>query len=128
MLLQKHYKIGFQPVFSHRFWAFWVQKSRVNNWATVGSITGPHVGPFFEAHVAQLLTQDFCLNTVFFEASFLQKSHSPCRKKKKENQRTVAQLLTQQRAKCGPVIDPTAHIYICCGVIVWAKFGLFNSY
>ena len=35
--------------------------------------------------------------------------------------------MTLKTPKCGPVIDPTAYIYIYiyCGVIIWAKFGLF---
>ena len=69
VFLPKHYKIGFQPILATVFWAFLGAKSRVNNWATVGSITGPHAGPFFEAHVAQLLTLEFCLK-MFFEIVF----------------------------------------------------------
>ena len=50
VLLQKHYKnSGFS-----QFWplfCFLDAKARVNNWATVGSITGPHGGPFFLRHM-----------------------------------------------------------------------------
>ena len=96
-------------------------KSRVNNWATIGSITGPRVGPCFEAHVAQLLTQEVCLK-MFFEAScFLKSSFSLQEEEhnKQRNQKTVAQFLTQQRAPCGPAIDPTIYIYTYANINIY---------
>ena len=58
------------------------------------------------------------------------------KEEEKTKQETVAQSLTQQRAKCGPVIDPTAYtfmyIYIymraCREIINWARFGHFEGY
>ena len=47
----------------------------------------------------------------------------------------LAQLLTLKMAKLGPIIDFTAkkidiyiYIYMCCEVIIWAKFGHFRCY
>ena len=42
----------------------------------------------------------------------------------KVSETKVARLLTYG----GQVIDPTAYIYMCCEVINWSKFGLFNGY
>ena len=38
------------------------------------------------------------------------------------------QFLTLEKAKIGPVFNSTAYIYICCEVIIWAKFGHFRCY
>ena len=97
--------MGFQPILATVFGGFLGAKSRVNNWATVGSIIGPHVGPFFRhmwpsywpKNIVKLWSFISCSKNIFLPA---------------ENKKTVAQSLTQQRAKCGPVIHPTAHIYI----------------
>ena len=113
-----HYKNRF-------FWGFWkldfqffCQKSRVNNLATIGSITWPHFCPhFFGGHVARLLTLQFSFNS-FWKLCFFQQSHSPCRKKnifeeqQKGNETKVARLLILQALNCGQVIDFTAYIYV----------------
>ena len=43
---------------------------------------------------------------------------------------TVAQLITLKMAKLGPANNSTAfiHMYICCRVIIWVKFGVLESY
>ena len=90
-------------------------KSRVYNWAMVGPITGPHVGSYFEAHVAQLSTQEYCLKNVF-EASFFSKNL----------------ILPAERRECfktkyrkeengGPVIDPTKGYK-------WPRYKPYNIY
>ena len=44
------------------------------------------------------------------------------------------QFLTYKKGNLGPVFNFTAYIYIyiyisvCCEVIIWAKFGVFQSY
>ena len=42
----------------------------------------------------------------------------------------LAQLVTIKKAKLGPGNNFTAYIYIyiCCEVIIWAKFGHFRCY
>ena len=49
-LKKKPVDMEFQPILAIVF-CFFGTKSRVSNWATVGSITGPHVGPFFLRHM-----------------------------------------------------------------------------
>ena len=45
VVLQNHCKNwGFSQFWATVFWGFSGAKSRANNWATVGSIIGPHVG------------------------------------------------------------------------------------
>ena len=63
--------------------------------------------------MAQLLTQRFCLN-IFFEALFFFTKISFSLQKEEDikSKKIVAQLFTQQWAKCGPVIDPTVYIYM----------------
>ena len=43
------------------------------------------------------------------------------------------QFLTYKKGNLGPIFNFTAYIYIyiyilCCGVIIWAKFGLLRCY
>ena len=40
-------KIGVSANLGHCFLNVWVKKSRVNNWSTVGSISGPHFASNF---------------------------------------------------------------------------------
>ena len=103
--------------------SFFGQLCRVNNLATVGSITWPH---FLQkiGKCGQVI--DLTVFTWFFgiTCSFCQKSHSPCRKKRifekkqKQQQKTikkVAKLLTYG----GQVIDPTAYIYIYTHIYIY---------
>ena len=114
LVAQKHYKIGFFGDFEMLIFSFFGQKSRVNNLATVGSITWPHFLQKNWKTVAKLLTLQFS-HVFWLKLVFVQKSHSPCRKnnifEKQKQQKTikkVAKLLTYG----GQVIDPTAHIYM----------------
>ena len=50
VFLQKHYKIGFRPILTIVF-GFLGAKGRVDNWATVRSITRPRVGSYFFRHM-----------------------------------------------------------------------------
>ena len=88
---------------------FFGQKSRVNNLATVGSITWPHFLQKFWKNVAKLLTLQF--SRVFFFTCFCSKISFSLQKESyfwKNNKRKVAKLLTYG----GQVIDPTAYIYM----------------
>ena len=102
----KTQKIGVSANFGPCFLFSGGAKSYVNNWDAFTHI--------FEAHAYQLLTQDFCFENVFLKLClFFKKSHSPCGKnkiKQKKRKEHASQLLTQQRATCFPIIDPTAYI------------------
>ena len=56
LLLKNTIKIGFFDDFEMLIFSFFGQKSRVNNLATVGSITWPHFLQKFWKNVAKLLT------------------------------------------------------------------------
>ena len=90
--LQNTIKVG---VSATMFLTF-VSESRVNKWS----------------HSRVNKWSTFCFMFLKF---FVEKSHSPCRlsffltKTMREN---VDRLLTLQRAKCGPFIDPTAYTSI----------------
>ena len=77
---QKHYKNRFFDDFEMLIFSFFGQKSRVNNLATVGSITWPHFLQKNWKNVAKLLTLQFS-RVFLLKLVFVQKSHSPCRKK-----------------------------------------------
>ena len=49
--LQKHFKIGVSANLGHCCFGLLGSKCRVNNWATVGSTLGPHVGSYFLRHM-----------------------------------------------------------------------------
>ena len=77
--------------------SFFGQNCRVNNLATVGSITWPHFSKNVE-NVAKSLTLQFS-RVFLLNLYFFQKSHSPCRKKNIfEKQKT-------KNKKGGQVID-----------------------
>ena len=71
LVAQKHYKNRFFDDFEMLIFSFFGQKSRVNNLATVGSITWPHFFAKFWKNVAKLLTLQFShvflLKLVFFK-------------------------------------------------------------
>ena len=124
-------KIGFFDDFEMLIFSFFGQKSRVNNLATVGSITWPHLWPNFCPErwpsYWPYFFHPFFVKTCFFsKISFsLQKEEDFWTTKK--TKKKVDKLLTYG----GQVIDPTAYIYIyiySCGVIIWAKFGLLRCY
>ena len=113
LLVKNTIKIGF-------FWwmlifSFFGQTSRVNNLATVGSITWPPFWPKFCPERWPSYWPYFFFHTCFVKTCFFSKIHSPGQKeenfwnteKKKNNKKEVAKLLTYG----GQVIDPTAYIY-----------------
>ena len=63
--------------------------------------------------MAQLLTLEFCFKIVFWKLVFFKNLILPAEEDTiYPRNKIVAQLLTQQRAKCGPVNDPTAYVYV----------------
>ena len=84
------------------------------------------IGPSFDSENVFLF--------VFFFARFSLKSHSPCRKKKflknekRKKQRKIGPSFDSKKAIFGPRFESTAILYICCEIIIWSEFGVFNSY
>ena len=96
-------------------------------WSKVESKLGPSmlrniIGPSLDSRMV------ICVFFFFF----LWKSHCPCRNK------TIFGKEKGKISKLGPSVDSKGpfldqvltlqYIYMCCGVIIWSKFGLFNSY
>ena len=130
LLLKKQYKIGFSDDFEMLIFSFLGQKSKVNNLATVGSITWPHFFAKKLEKCGQVIdpTVFTCVSVIFFvffvnlilpaeRRRFLKKNKT----KQQKTIKKVAKLLTYG----GQVIDPTAHIYMyiymCCRVKNWSK-------
>ena len=72
----------------------------------------------------------FCL----FSSFFFEKSSSFCRENeifKNKKTKRLDQFLTLEKAKIGPAFNSTIYIYIyvcvCCGFIIWSKFGLLEE-
>ena len=78
--------------------------NRVSKWSTF-------CFEFLEADVDHLLTPDFCFTSLFFKLYLV---FLPAERrifiKQKTKKETVDHLLTQQRVKCGPLIDPTISV------------------
>ena len=108
-------KIGVSANFWHCYclW-FWGAKSWVNNWSTIGSITGPHLPHMFWGTCGPTIEPRLSFQKCFVKLCFLFKNLIFLQKEEAKKKEHVDQLLTQQRVKCGPNIDPTAYIYICC--------------
>ena len=107
------------------------KKPSVKNWSKLALKTGPSMlrnknGPVLNARNGSFVFVYFCL--------FLEKASSFCREneifknKKTKKRKNLDQFSTLEKAKIGPVFNSTTHIYICCGVIIWAKFGLLRCY
>ena len=126
---QKHYKkMFFWGLWKLDFHFFW-SKSRVNNLATVESITRPPFCGHFGGTCGQVIDPTVFMQACFLKALlFFQKSHYPCRKK------NLFEKHKRQQNKGGQVIDPTSlkmwpgywpysmHIYIYI-YAVESKFG-----
>ena len=118
---------GVQPIFGIVF-EFLGQKSRVNKWSTVGSISGPHfVSNFWRQMWTTYWPSNFVSNCSFLSFICFQHLILPAEirifKNNKNNQKTtkenVDHLLSLQRLKCGPLIDPTAYIYIYMYIYIY---------
>ena len=119
LLLKNTIKIGCFEDFDMLIFSFLGQKSRVNNLATVGSITWPHFLQNFWKMWPSYWPYSF--HMVFWYNLFFFKNHIlPAErriffwKKTEKHLKKVAKLLTYG----GQVIDPTAYIYIYIGVII----------
>ena len=128
---QKHYKNRvFLMILRCWILVFWVKKSRVNNLATVGSITWPHFLQTFWKIWPSYWPYSF--HGFFVKTCFFQKSHSPCRKKtifekqkrKTKDNKKVAKLLTYG----GQVIDPTAYIYMYIYIFFFVALAHFAAH
>ena len=115
LLLKNTIKIGFFGDFEMLIFSFFGQNCRVNNLATVGSITWPHflqnkwkMWPSYWPYSFHVF---FLLKLVLFKNLILPAERRIFLKNKKQQKtiKKVAKLLTYG----GQVIDPTAYIYIC---------------
>ena len=128
LLLKKRYKNRvFLMILRCWFFSFFGQKSRVNNLAMVGSITWPSFWPKFcperwPSYWPYFFFTLFLLKLVFLYLILPAERRIFLKNNKKTIKKRWPKLLTYD----GQVIDPTA--YICCEVIIWAKFGYFRCY
>ena len=85
-------------------------------------------------YVAQHNWTDFDSKKWYFVSSIFFLSHSPCRKKnvfekqKRKKEETLDRFLTQKNQFLDRFLTLQIYIYICCGVIIWATFGVFYGY
>ena len=125
LVAQKHYKNRVFEDFDMLIFSFFGQKSRVNNLATVGSITWPHFFPkLFAKNVAKLLTLQFShvffISLFFSKISFsLQKEEYFWKTKNKNTKKKVAKLLTYG----GQVISHSLYMSMCVHIYIYISLS-----